>query len=120
MLNPDGSDSDIRGVTDAEGNYQLQHGPFRDRTLEVRTPSDVFQANIAVTGPDYILDSLLPEPMIFTDTRDGKSYTAGMVGDQIWMTQDLAYLPIVCHSGTHETFSTRSHKRAVAGSKTVL
>ncbi|MBE0678715.1 MAG: hypothetical protein IH592_08115 [Bacteroidales bacterium] len=96
MLNPDGSDSDIRGVTDAEGNYQLQHVPFGDRTIEVRTPGDVFQANIAVTGPDYILDILLPEPMIFTDARDGKSYTAGMVGDQIWMTQNLAYLPIVC------------------------
>ena len=96
LLNPDGSDSEIKGQTDAEGNYQLLHVPFGDRTLEVRSSTDVvLHHEIAVTDTEYLLDILLPEPMVFTDGRDGRSYSASKIGDQIWMVENLAYLPAV-------------------------
>jgi len=34
-------------------------------------------------------------PSEFTDSRDGKVYTYSQIGSQIWMTENLAYLPAV-------------------------
>ena len=97
MLNPDGSESGIMGTTDEEGNYQLQDVPFGDRILVVKSSGSlVFQGNIIISTPDYSMDITIPEPMVFTDARDGKSYSARKIGDQIWMEENLAYLPQVC------------------------
>ena len=32
----------------------------------------------------------------FTDERDGRAYKWVKIGDQIWMVENLAYVPYVC------------------------
>jgi uncharacterized protein (TIGR02145 family) len=96
LLNPDGSESNITGTTDEEGYYQLQNIPFGDRTLIVKSANViVFKCSISLSTSNYQLDITIPEPMVFTDERDGKNYTAGKIGDQIWLLENLAYLPEV-------------------------
>lgn len=97
MLNPDGSESDIRGTTNQDGQYQLPNVPFGERLIIVKS-SDILIARdtIIVFNINYTMDLIIPEPMSFTDQRDAKDYTARKIGNQIWMEQNLAYLPIVC------------------------
>lgn len=96
MLNPDGSESQISGTTNAEGFYQLQNVPFGERTIIVKSSdSRIFQQNIDFSTPDCGLDIEISEPMVFTDPRDGTTYTARKIGNQTWMETNLAYLPMV-------------------------
>ena len=96
MLNPDGSESGITGTTDQNGTYLLQNVPLGERILVVKSSSTlVTQQVISLWTPDYLLDISVYEPMVFTDGRDGRSYNARKIGDQIWMEENLAYLPLV-------------------------
>jgi uncharacterized protein (TIGR02145 family) len=96
MLNPDNSESEITGTTNGEGFYQLQHVPFGDRTIIVKSSgSRIYQVNISISVTDFNFDIEISEPMIFSDARDGHSYSARKIGSQIWMETNLAYLPQV-------------------------
>ena len=97
MLNPDGTESELKGTTDSEGYYQIQNVPFGDRNLVVKSSNTiVFQSNISISAPDYQLDMTIPEPLVLTDERDGRSYTASRIGNQTWMVDNLEYMPLVC------------------------
>jgi uncharacterized protein (TIGR02145 family) len=99
LLNPDGTESEIRGTSDGNGLYQLQNVPFGTRTIIVRSAgTEVYRSEIVLTNTDFQLDIDIPEPMVFTDSRDGNVYNARKIGDHIWFTENLAYLPIVCPS----------------------
>lgn len=99
LLNPDGSESDIFAVTDSGGNYQLHNVPFGERTFIVKSSNSVVsQNNIAQLSADYELSFEITEPMVLSDARDGKNYDAKKIGDQIWMVENLAYLPLVSPS----------------------
>jgi len=99
LLNPDGSESDIRANTDSNGNYQLHNVPFGERTIIVKSSNSVVsQNNITQLSADFELNFEITEPMVFSDARDGRSYTAKKIGGQIWMVENLAYLPVVSPS----------------------
>lgn len=46
-------------------------------------------------GLIFDLQALAGENPTFTDPRDGKVYKTIKIGDQVWMAENLAYLPIV-------------------------
>jgi len=97
MLNPDGSESEISVTTNEAGFFQLQNVPFGDRIIVVKSSdARVYEESNSFTVADCSLDIEISEPMVFSDDRDGRSYTARKLGSQIWMETNLAYLPQVC------------------------
>jgi len=57
----------------------------------------VFLLAVVLTG--CLKDPVLtPEGMPFTDSRDGHEYTSVAIGTQVWMAENLAYLPAVSPS----------------------
>jgi uncharacterized protein (TIGR02145 family) len=63
-------------------NFQTQGGKISVRSENSCGNSPYFEMNICVFGS-------------FNDSRDGKSYRISQIGTQIWMTENLAYLPSV-------------------------
>ena len=100
MINPDDSESGISSTSDENGNYQLQWVPLGERELLIKSSGTTLsQQDITLSTTDYELDIEIPEPMAFTDARDGNSYHAWKIGEQIWMQENLAYLPGVYPPG---------------------
>ena len=96
MMNPDGSKSGISATSNENGIYQLEGVPFGERRLEVTSSSILLsRQDFTLSATDHELDIIVPEPMEFTDTRDGHIYSARKIGDQVWMQENLAYLPLV-------------------------
>jgi uncharacterized protein (TIGR02145 family) len=60
---------------------------------------EVYRCQITVTSVDYQLDIALSEPMILVDPRDGHIYNARKIGNHIWFTENLVYLPMVSPPG---------------------
>ncbi len=58
-----------------------------------------FATNSAGTGYGAELSFTTLEGGSFTDSRDSKSYHYVKIGDQYWMAENLAYLPVVSPAG---------------------
>ncbi|MCK5820709.1 MAG: hypothetical protein KAH17_02440 [Bacteroidales bacterium] len=96
ILNPDFSESDLRTTSDGSGYYELPYVPHGLRYIKVKDEASVKMETIMyVDTPDRLFNVPIKEPFEFTDERDNKSYKAVRIGGQIWMMENLAYLPKV-------------------------
>ena len=50
---------------------------------------------------------MLSKLNVFVDSRDGNYYNTVKIGDQIWMAENLAYLPSVQHPSTWSSIHSR-------------
>lgn len=111
LLNPDGTESSLQSLSDPGGRYELDSVPQGDRTILFRIgTSEITRSKISLQNWDYILDIEVPEPprpFEFTDTRDGNTYSALLIGKQTWMLDNLRYLPAVYPPGQESSLDSR-------------
>ncbi len=99
ILNPDNSDSGLTNISDIDGNFEISGIPWGFTRLIVR--DDVrarMETLVFLETTDYLFNIAIPEPFRFTDSRDNHEYQAVRISSQIWMAENLAYLPRVSPS----------------------
>ncbi|MFA6128709.1 MAG: FISUMP domain-containing protein [Bacteroidales bacterium] len=104
VLNPDGTPSKLKAITDESGSFRLLYIPFGERTI-IASKEETTEASYAqLTKPVNLNDLQIQLSLVlqktsfsgsFTDLRDQHVYTYKKIGSQFWMTQNLAYLPEV-------------------------
>lgn len=94
-----------------DGSTSTEQNPSHTYTAEgvytVTLIVDNAVGSDTVTKIDYITAS--PIALVtgtFTDSRDGQTYTTIEIGDQVWMSENLKYLPAVVGPGTWSSTST--------------
>ena len=104
FLNRDRSESRLKAVTDDQGIYRIPYVPHGGMTIIVRKPiSNDFRfyaiyKRIVLSDEEQRHDFTIqkvPLSGVYTDTRDKQEYPFRMIGDQTWITTNLAYLPTV-------------------------
>lgn len=104
VLNPDGSSSKIMTTTDESGFYRLLYVPWGQRTIVAIKESDDDFSYTSLTTTTNISEmqtqlNLVMEKTCFNgqfiDIRDQHKYSFRTIGTQVWMTENLAYLPFV-------------------------
>lgn len=107
VLNPDGTESKLRATTNADGLYRLWYIPFGDRTIQLKkaTTEDYSFATVKQVVNCREIESQVNLVMqritlrgSFTDMRDNHVYQFKTIGNNTWMTENLAYLPSVSPS----------------------
>lgn len=102
ILNPDFSLSKLSAFSDASGMYELPYVPHGMRYIMVKDETSIKMETILyVDTEDRLFNVPIKEPFEFVDTRDNHKYKAVRIGGQIWMMENLAYLPKV--SSTSDT-----------------
>ncbi len=104
VLNPDGTESNLKATTNAAGFYRLWYIPFGQRTLSIKkatTEDNSYTAFKQVVNCQEIetqLNLVMTRTALrgtFTDLRDNHVYQFKTIGNSTWMTENLAYLPSV-------------------------
>ncbi len=104
ILNPDGSLSKLITTTDEAGFYRLWYIPFGDRTISVAKDETAdasyayFKKTVNFNDPETQLIIVIQKTSYsgtFTDGRDQHEYDYKKIGSYYWMTENLAYLPVV-------------------------
>lgn len=102
ILNPDMSQSKLTAFSDASGSYELPYVPHGLRYIMVRDETSIKMETILyVDTQEKLFNVPIKEPFEFTDPRDNHTYKAVRIGGQIWMMENLAFLPAV--SSTSDT-----------------
>lgn len=96
ILNPDFSESDLQTNSNGAGYYELPYVPHGLRYIKVKDETSIHMETILyVDTPDKLFNVPIKEPFSFVDERDQREYKAVRIGGQIWMMENLAYLPSV-------------------------
>ncbi len=104
VLNPDGSESKLTSTTNADGLYRLWYIPFGDRTVQLKkaTTEDYSFATVkqvvSCTEIENQVNLVMQRTTLrgqFTDMRDNHVYQFKTIGNDTWMTENLAYIPSV-------------------------
>jgi len=90
LINPDLSMSLITSISDPSGYYELLGVPRGSRTIIVMDGEDVLmEEELVLEEAEMELNFHLNEPVI--DPRDGKEYTYLILGQQVWMGENMNY-----------------------------
>lgn len=96
ILNPDFSESDLQAKSDGSGYYELPYVPHGLRYIKVVSETSIMMETLLyVEELERQFDVPIKEPFEFVDTRDNKTYKGVRIGGQVWMMENLAYLPQV-------------------------
>jgi uncharacterized protein (TIGR02145 family) len=99
ILNPDNSDSGLTNISDIDGNFEISGIPWGFTRLIVRDDIRArMETLVFLETTDYLFNIAIPEPFRFKDSRDNHEYQAVRISSQIWMAENLAYLPRVSPS----------------------
>jgi len=109
MLNPDGSESRLQSYTNEQGLFRISYIPHGLRTILVRkehNDSERFEESkieVEFAEMEQELNLVITKETLigeFNDPRDNQIYSFRKIGDLVWMTENLAYLPQVSHPST--------------------
>jgi len=90
LVNPDLTMSELKSKTNELGYYELLGVPRGSRTVIIRDGEEVLvERELDLDEAEMELNFFFHEPLI--DARDGKEYTYLVIGDQVWMGQNMNY-----------------------------
>jgi uncharacterized protein (TIGR02145 family) len=104
VLNPNGSESLLQSISDENGVYRIQYIPHGQRKVIIRREkneqfkfreiNETIEFSEIEERHDFIIEKISLRGH-FTDPRDGTDYPYITIGEDTWMTVNLAYLPRV-------------------------
>ncbi len=112
VLNSDGTQSNLKTSTNSSGFYRLWYVPFGVRTIiaeKSATDDSKFvslRENYTFADVESQLDLVvrkIPLRGQFKDMRDNHLYNFTVIGNQTWMSENLAFLPRVNPTGIVST-----------------
>jgi len=99
ILNPDNTLSELTNISSAGGDYEISGIPHGLVRLIVKDDLRArMETLIYLETAERLFNIAIPEPFRFIDSRDNREYQAVRISSQIWMAENLAYIPHVTPS----------------------
>ena len=102
IINPDGSESQLKAESDETGYYKIEKVPEGEITVRFIYPElEILEKSIIMPGNDYQLDIEIKDAcdgIQFVD-YEGKSYSTVLIGNQCWFKENLDVGMMISASG---------------------